>query len=329
MPHPTRRDVTLAGLAAAAIPVVIPSTARAQAAWPGGQPVRMVVPFAPGGATDVIGRLISERLATRWGSPVIVENIGGAGANIGMERVAKGPADGSQMLFVSPAVATNQFLYQKLAYDPERDLVPVSMTAVAPALLMAKKSLPMSSIAELIAYAKANPGKLTWGHNGPGTATYMTGELFKRMAGIEMTGLAFRSGALAMNDLVAGNIDLLVDNISSSLPQVRAGTVKCLGISSAKVHPPAPELIPIADTVPGYEATAWFGIMMRAGTSPEIIAKVEKDAQEATRDSTLRDRLGAIATAAVGSSAAEFASHISAERQRWSRLVKDLGIKLD
>ena len=297
--------------------------------WPAGQAVRMIVPFAAGGATDVIGRLVSERLSSRWGSPVVIENVGGAGANIGMERVAKGPADGSQFLFTSPAVATNQFLYPKLNYDPAKDLVPVSLSAVAPALLLAKKSLGPTNAAELIAYAKANPGKLTWGHNGPGTATHMTGELLKRMAGIEMTGLAYRSGGLAMNDLVAGNIDLLIDNISSSLPQVQAGTVKCLGVTSAKVHPPAPNLVPIATVVPGYEATAWFGVMARAGTPSSIVAKVETDAREASKDNSLRERLSAIATASVGSTAAEFAELIEAERQRWGRLIKDLSIKLE
>ena len=329
MQNPTRRAVTIGGLATGLAAGLSPITARSQAAWPAGQPVRMIVPFAAGGATDVIGRLISERLANRWGSPVIVENIGGAGANIGMERVAKGTSDGAQMLFTSPAVATNQFLYPKLGYDPENDLVPVSLSAVAPALILAKKSLEASTAAELIAYAKANPGKLTWGHNGPGTATHMTGELLKRMAGIEMTGLAYRSGGLAMNDLIAGNIDILVDNISSSLPQVRAGTVKCIGVTSAKVHAPAPDLVPMASAVPGYEATAWFGVMMRAGTPPAILAKVEADAREAARDAGLREKLLAIATDAVGSTAAEFAGHIAGERQRWGKLIKDLAIKAE
>lgn len=326
MNHPSRRTVT-AGLIAAS---ALPTSATAQSTpWPGGQSLRMVVPFAAGGATDVIGRLVSERLSARWGSPVIIENIGGAGANIGMERVAKSTPDGSQMLFCSPAIATNPFLYPKLGYDPEKDLVPVSLSAVAPALLLAKKSLAANSAPELIAYAKANPGKLTWGHNGPGTATHMTGELLKRMAGIEMTGLAYRSGGLAMNDLIAGNIDLLVDNISSSLPQVRAGTVKCLGITSAKRHAPAPDLVPIAEAVPGYEATAWFGILMRTGTPAAILAKVEADAREVAKDVSLRERLAAIATESVGSSAAEFASYIAAERERWGGLVKALGIRAD
>lgn len=328
MHTPTRRAVTLGGLATGLATGLSARLADAQtAAWPAGQSVKMVVPFAAGGATDVIGRLISERLSNRWGSPVVIENLGGAGANIGMERVAKGPADGSQFLFTSPAVATNQFLYPKLNYDPPNDLVPVSLTAIAPALVLAKKSLEANTAAELIAFAKANPGKLTWGHNGPGTATHMTGELLKRMAGIEMTGLAYRSGGLAMNDLISGNIDLLVDNISSSLPQVRAGTVKCLGVTSAKVHPPAPDLVPVATAVPGYEATAWFGIMARAGTPAAIIAKVEADAREASRDPSLRERLGAIATDSVGSTAAEFADLIAEERQRWGRLIKELAIK--
>ena len=321
----TRRTV----LGAAALVGLAPRAVMAQAAWPAGQTVKMIVPFAAGGATDVIGRLVSERLAARWGSPVVIENIGGAGANIGTDRVAKSAPDGATFLFTSPAIATNQFLYPNLAYDPERDLVPVSLSAVAPALLLARKTLPQNTLPELIAFAKANPGKLTYGHNGAGTATHMTGELFKRMAGVEMAGLAYRSGALAMNDVIAGNIDLLFDNISSSLPQVEGGTVRCLGISSARRHPPTPDLPPIADSVPGFEATAWFGVMMRAGTPPAILAKVEADAQAAAQDATLRERLAKIATAPVGSSAAEFATLIAAERQRWGKLIKDLAIRLE
>ena len=321
----TRRAV----LGGAAVAGIAPRSAFAQATYPGGQTVRMVVPFAAGGATDVIGRLVAERLAARWGSPVVIENLGGAGANIGMERVAKSQPDGSQLLFTSPAVATNQFLYPSLNYNPETDLVPVSLSAVAPALLLARKTLETKSMAEFIAYAKANPGKLTWGHNGAGTATHMTGELFRRMAGVDIRGVAYRSGALAMNDTIAGNIDLLFDNISSSLPQVQGDNVRCLGISSAKRHPPTPELEPIADTVPGFEAVAWFGVMARAGTPAGILAKVEADAMEAARDKIVAERLGALASAPIGSSAKEFASLIADERQRWGKLIKELGIKLE
>jgi len=205
----------------------------------------------------------------------------------------------------------------------------VSLSAVAPALLMARTSLPVKSMAEFLSYAKANPGKLTWGHNGAGTATHMTGELFKRMAGIDMRGVAYRSGALAMTDVIAGNIDLLIDNISTALPQVQAGTVRCLGVSSARRHPPAPDLEPISESVPGFEATAWFGVMARAGTPAAILAKVEADAMEAARDPSVRDRLAAIATASVGSSAAEFGKLIADERQRWGKLIRELGIKLE
>ena len=289
----------------------------------------MVVPFAPGGATDVIGRLVAERLAAKWGSPVVIENLGGAGANIGMERVAKSQPDGSQLLFTSPAVATNQFLYPSLSYNPETDLVPVSLSAVAPALLLARNTLEPKTMAGFIAYAKANPGKLTWGHNGAGTATHMTGELFRRMAGIDIRGVAYRSGALAMNDTIAGNIDLLIDNISSALPQVQGGNVKCLGISSAKRHPPTRELEPIADAVPGFEAVAWFGVMARAGTPSAILARIEADAMEAAKDASVVERLGKLASASVGSSAKDFASLIADERQRWGRLIKELGIKLE
>ena len=264
-----------------------------------------------------------------WGATVIVENFGGAGANIGNERVVKAPADGLTLLIASPSVATNQFLYRRLAYDPERDLVPISLVVLVPNVIIAKKALPVSTTAELIAYAKANPGALTYASSGVGTSGHLSAELFKSMTGTEMRLVAYRGGAPAVADVVGGNVDLNFANISSVIEQIRAGTVKCLGISTPKRSPLAPELVPIADAVPGFESSAYFGVMVRAGTPAPIVEKLEADLRTAMADPVVRKRLTDAVNEPVGSSAAEFADMLSRERQRFGALIRQLAIKLD
>ena len=318
------RRTCLAGLALAT-----PLGARAQSAHPGGQTVRMVVPFAPGGSTDIVARILADKLAAMWGSPVVVENFGGAGGNIGNDRVAKAPTDGLTLLMASPALATNQYLYRRLAYDPERDLVPVSLVVLVPNVIIARKTLPVRSVGELIAYAKAEHDRLTYAHSGVGTSGHLSAELFKRVTGTGMRAVAYRGGAPAVADVLSGNVDLNFANISSVIEQIRSGTVKCLGISTPKPSSLAPELIPIADSVPGFESSAYFGIAMRAGTVPAILTKVEADVRTALTDPTGRKRLQDTVNEPVGSSAAEFAGLLARERERFGKLIADLGIKLD
>src|SRR5918998_3582119 len=244
----SRRSVSQGLAAAALLPLARP--ALGQGTYPGNQTIKMVVPYPAGGATDVIGRIVADRLQAMWGTTVIVENISGAAANIGMDRVAKGPTDGTTLLMVPPQIAINQYLYAKLAFDPEKDLLPIALVAQLPNILVVKKGLEVNSVKELIDHAKANPGKLNYASSGNGTTIHLSGELFKRMAQVDMKHIPYRGSAPAVNDLVAGQVDLMFDNAPSIIGQVRGGTVKPLGVTSLQRSPLLPELAPVAETVP-------------------------------------------------------------------------------
>jgi tripartite-type tricarboxylate transporter receptor subunit TctC len=201
------RRVVIAGATMAGLAYLL-KPASAQQAFPAGMTIKFVVPFAAGGVTDVVGRIVAERLGTLWNVPTVVENVPGSGANIGNDRVSKGPSDGSQILIMTPSFATNKFMYARLAYDPDKDIIPLAQVASSPNLLCVRKGLPVSSVAELIAYAKANPGKLNFASAGVGTTIHLSGELFKRMAGVEMTHVPYRGAAPALQDVIAGRLDL-------------------------------------------------------------------------------------------------------------------------
>ncbi|HET9538432.1 MAG TPA: tripartite tricarboxylate transporter substrate-binding protein, partial [Mesorhizobium sp.] len=233
----TRRS-WLAGLAASTLG---PSLAWSGQAYPAGRTIKVVVGYPPGGGSDIVGRLVADRLGAMWGVPLVVENVAGANGNIGSERVAKGLADGTQLLIVTTSLATNAYLYSKLSYDPERDLRPVSCIARLPNLLLVKTGLPVNTVAELIAYAKSNPGKLNYASPGMGSSPHLSAEIFKRMTGTEMVAVTYRGSAPALNDLVAGTVDLMFDNITSSINLVRDGRIKALAVTSAQRGSFAPE----------------------------------------------------------------------------------------
>jgi tripartite-type tricarboxylate transporter receptor subunit TctC len=323
----TRRAFTT-GLAAAGL-APIAGTARAQANYPEGLTVKFVVGFPAGGAQDIMGRVVSDRLGALWKTPTVVENVAGAGGNIGMDRVAKGPSDGTQICIIPPGIATNQFLYARLAFDPEKDIIPLAHVASLPNLLCVRKDLPVNSVAELIAYAKANPGKLNYASSGVGTTVHLSAELFKRMAGIEMVHVAYRGSAPALNDLVGQNVDLIFDNITSIISQARAGAVKPLGVTTLKPYALAPEYPTVADTVPGYETLSWSGVGVRAGTPKAICDKIEADTRTICQDPALRERLAGLVAVAVGSGSADFAAFIAAERSKWGKLITDLKVRVE
>ena len=321
----TRRSF-LSGVAVAA---TCPNVSFAQPAYPAGLTVRFVVGFPAGGGQDIVGRIVADRLSALWGVPTVVENVQGAGGNLAMDRVAKGPSDGTQVLIVPPGIATNQFLYPHLPFDPGKDLVPLALVASVPNLLCVRKDLPVNSVAELIAYAKANPGKLTYASSGVGTTLHLSAELFKKMAGVEMVHVAYRGGAPALNDLVGQSVDLMFDNIPGIIGQARAGTVKPLAITLGRRSSLAPEYPPIADTVPGYEAISWAGVGVRAGTPQPIRDKIEADTRTVCQEPGVRDRLAQLVTEVVGSSAGEFSAFIAAERSKWGSLIPGLKLRVD
>ncbi len=314
------------GLASAGVSLSAISS-HAQDVYPAGRTIKIVVPFAPAGAADIVGRLMADRLANKWKVTVLVENVPGGGANIGIDRVAKGAADGTQILIIPPNITTNPFLFDKLPYNAETDIIPLSQVTSFPNLLCVRHDLPVNSVAELIAYAKANPGKLNYASSGIGTTIHLSGELFKNMTGIEMTHIPYKGSAPAVNDLLGGQVDLMFDNLPSIIAHARAGKVKPLGITTLKRSPTAPEYTPVADTVPGYSAGSWFGVGVKAGTPQPIQDLIEATVREACTEAMVKDRLASLQAETIGSSRTEIAAFIAGERSRWGKLITDLKIK--
>ena len=325
----SRRSVSK-GLAAAALSIAA-RPVIAQGNYPAGiGTIRLVVPYPPGGATDVIGRIVADRLSALWHATVVVENIAGAAANIGMDRVAKGPTDGSTLFIVPPQIAINQYLYAKLAFDPEKDFIPIAQVANLPNILVVKKQLTeVKTVKDLIDHAKANPGKLNYASSGNGTTIHLSGELFKSMTGTEMNHIPYRGSAPAINDLVGGQVDLMFDNAPSVIGQVRGNTVNALGVTTLKPSPLLPELKPVADTVPGYDTASWFGIGVRAGVSNEIVAKIEEAAKAIGQEAVVKERLASVIADPVVSDRKTFGEFIQAERQKWGPLIKKLNLRVE
>lgn len=320
------RRAVLGGLGAA---LACPVAGVAQGTWPQGRTLKLVVPFPPAGATDVLGRLMADKLGQGWGTNIVVENRPGAGGNLGTDAVAKAEPNGDTLLIVSVGMATNQYLYPKLNYDPAKDLAPITMIALVPNLLVVGNHLPVKSVAELVAYAKANPGKLSYGSSGIGTSVHLSGELFQKLTGTKMVHVPYRGTAQATQDLIGGRIDLIFDNITQALPHVRAGSIRGLGITTARRAATAPEFAPIAETVPGFDVSSWFALFAPAKTPQAIIDKVNADAKAALADPALRAKMDALAAEPVGNSPAELAAFLQAEMKKWGDLIREAGIKIE
>lgn len=315
-------------LGALATGLALPKAGSAQGAWPQGRTLKLVVPFPPAGATDVLGRLVADKLGQSWGTHFVVENRPGAGGNIGTDAVAKAEPNGDTLLIVSVGMATNQYLYPKLNYDPAKDLVPITMVALVPNLLVVNNQLPINSVAELVAYAKANPGKLTYGSSGIGTSVHLSGELFQKLTGTKMVHVPYRGTAQATQDLIGGRIDLIFDNITQALPHVRAGSIRGLGVTTAQRAPTAQEFAPIAETVPGFDVSSWFALFAPAKTPQAIIDKVYADTKAGLADPALRGKMDALAAQPVGNSPGEMAAFLQAEMKRWGDLIQEVGVKI-
>jgi tripartite-type tricarboxylate transporter receptor subunit TctC len=321
----TTRRTFATGLAAAGL---VPGLARAQQDYPAGLTVKFIVGYPPGGGQDVVGRIVADRMGALWKVPTIVENVAGASANLGMDRVAKGHTDGSQILIVPPNISTNQFMFARMPFNPETDIIPLSLVASLPNLLCVRKDLPVNSVPELIAYCKANPGKLNCASPGIGTTVHLSAELFKRMAGVEWATVHYRGSAPALNDLVGQKTDLMFDNITSIINQARAGGVKPIGITTLGRFPLAPEFVPVADTLPGFDTISFSGVGVRTGTPKAICDRIEADTRTICKDPLLRERLTGLVAETVGSTAAEFAAFIASERAKWGKLIADAKIRV-
>ncbi len=296
------------------------------------KPVRFVVPFPPGGPLDVMARGVGQKLQETWGQPVVVDNRPGAGGGIGADLVAKSPGDGYTLLMGAVSThAINPSLYAKVPYDAQRDFVPVALVAQVPNILVINPSVPVQSVQELIDYARAKPGSLSFGSGSTGSTGHLAGELFKTMAGVDMVHIPYKGGAPAMQDLLAGQTQLMFDNLANALPQVKAGKLRALAVTTLKRAPAVPDLPTIAEAgLPGFDLTTWFGVFVPAGTPPETVAKLNAEIVKALASKDLGERLAAMGTVAPESNTPErFAAFVRAEAAKYAQVVKDSGARVD
>jgi tripartite-type tricarboxylate transporter receptor subunit TctC len=302
------------------------SLALAQA-WPS-KPIRLVVTFPSGGAPDILARLFADK--AQLGQPVVVENKPGAGGNIGADNVAKSAPDGYSLVMGTVGThSINGALYSKMPYDMVKDFTPVAHVASAPNLLVVTNSLPVKNVAELIAYMKANPDKLSFGSPGIGTSVHVSGELFKSMTGTTMQHVPYKGRQFAIPDLVGGQIQVMFDNMPSALPMAKEGKIRALGQTTAKRSPAAPDVPTVAETVPGFEATTWFAVFAPAGTPRDIVLKVNAEMQRVFNLPDVQDKLKSLGLAPWISSPEDLAKYQAAEIVKWAKVVKDSGAKAD
>jgi len=293
--------------------------------------VRVVVPAPPGSAPDFLVRLVGQKLGEAWGQPVVIDNVVGASGNIGTERVAKAAPDGYTLLFntIGP-IAVNVSLFDKLPYDPVKDLAPISLVAKMPNILTVNPAVPVRSLAELIALAKKEPGRLRYGTAGPGTTQHLSGELLNTLAGIQLVGVPYKSSAQMTTDALGGQIEVLFHNAPVLLPHLKSGGLRGIAITSAKRSPSVPELPTMAEAgVPGFEITAWFGLMAPRGTPQAIIAKIHADVARIVASAEVHERILAQASEPVGNSPEEYAAFINAEITKWRAVIKQANVKAE
>jgi tripartite-type tricarboxylate transporter receptor subunit TctC len=315
-----------AGLALAAMLAALPQAAAQD--YPS-RPVKIIVPFPAGGTADVMPRVIGEWLSRKWGQPVVVENRTGAAGNIGAEAVAKAEPDGYTLLSAPPPpLVINQNLYPKLGFDPS-EFVPIVIMGRVPNALVVNPKLPLNSVAEVIAYAKANPGKLTSATQGNGTTSHLTSELFQMMADVKFQHVPYRGSAPALTDLVAGSVDLMFDNLGVSLPLVRGGQLKLLGVATPKRMASLPDVPTIAETLPGFESAAWFAIVAPPKTPQVVVDKINADVNEALRQSDIVQRLTQLSAEPIGGTPQATAAYMREEIERWHKVIKAANVKLD
>jgi tripartite-type tricarboxylate transporter receptor subunit TctC len=318
---PRRKFLGLAA-GAAALPA-LPRIGRAQA-FPS-RPVRLILGYGPGGSPDIVARLVSQRLSERLGQPIVIENRPGAGSNIGTEAVVKAPADGYTLLYVTTANAINASLYARLNFNFIRDVAPIAGLIHVPNLVSTTPSLPVTTIAELIAYAKANPGKLNFG--SPGGAVQLAGELFKMMAGVDIVHVPYTNQTQAVTDLVAGRMQISFDLMPLTIEFVKTGKARGLAVATKARSAALPEIPTVAETVAGYESSAWHGIGAPKGTSSEIIENLNREINACLADPTIRTRLAELGAETIVGSPGDFGNLIVEETDKWAKVVTFAGIK--
>ena len=293
------------------------------------RPVRWVVTYPPGGGTDITARIVGQWLSERLGQQFIIENKPGAGNNIGTELVVNAPPDGYTLLLVNPANAINTTLYSKLSFNFLRDIAPVAGIMRVPNVMEVNPSVPAKTVAEFIAYAKANPGKINWATSGNGTSVHLSGELFKIMAGVQLTHVPYRGSAPALTDMISGTVDVMFDNMPPSLPHIRAGKLRALAVTTNMRSDALPDVPTVAETVPGYEASAFYGMGVPKGTPPEIIDKLNKEINAGLADPKIKARLAELGGMLIPGSPADFGKLVADETDKWAKVIKSGGVTLE
>jgi tripartite-type tricarboxylate transporter receptor subunit TctC len=314
---------------AAALAASLASAAPAQEIWPQRQ-VNVVVPFAAGGSTDLIARILAQHMQTKFGTPFVVENRAGAGGSIGTGYVAKAAGDGYTVLVGTVSSnAINAFLYTKLTFDVERDFQPVSLLALLPNLLFVNPKIPAKTVTEIVEYLKANAGKVNFGSSGIGTSSHLSSVMFQLATGTTMTHVPFRSTGEVMNSMIGGHIDLAIDSMTTAWPHARAGTVRAIAVTTPQRSTTAPDLPTIGETVPGFQATAWQGLFTPAGTPRAVLDKLAAEAKRILELAEVAAQLKDLGAQPAPSGPEQFADFLKSERAKWQEVVKASGARID
>lgn len=332
--HALNRRHLIANAAGAALLACVPA-AWANDVWPS-KPVKIVVPFAPGGTTDILARAVAPELSKAFGQQFIVDNRAGAGGNVGAEIVAKSPGDGYTLLMGTVGThGINKALYAKLPYDPQKDFVPVTLVAGVPNVMVVNaeraRALNINTVNDFVKYAKANPGKLNMASSGNGTSIHLAGELFKSMTGIFMTHIPYRGSGPALMDMVAGNMDVMFDNLPSSMAQIKAGKLKALAVTSAQRSAALPDVPTVEEAagLKGFEASSWFGLLAPAGTPMDIVNRIQQEVAKSLNTPAIKEKLLAQGAIPSGNTPEEFKRMLDAEHRKWAKVVKESGAKVD
>jgi len=331
-----KRRAVLTTTALAAV-FLIASPVLAQATWPA-KPVKIVVPFAAGGTTDILARAIAPELSKAFGQQFIVENRTGAGGNLGADVVAKSQADGYTLLMGTVGThGINKALYDKMPFDPIKDFAPITLVAAVPNVMVVNTAVArergINTVADFIKYAKANPGKLSMASSGNGTSIHLAGELFKTMTGTYMTHIPYRGSGPALLDMVGGNVDVMFDNLPSSMPQIKGGKLKALAVTSAQRSSAMPDVPTLEQAggaaLKGYDASSWFGLLAPAGTPADVVSRIQQEVAKSLSTPAIKEKLLAQGAIPSGNTPHEFATFIAAEHKKWAQVVKASGARVD
>jgi tripartite-type tricarboxylate transporter receptor subunit TctC len=321
---PRRRFLRLAGAAG-----VLSVTGAAWAQTYPSQPLRWLVGFPPGGGADIVTRIMAAWLAERLGQPVIVENKPGASTNLSIQAAINSPPDGHTLLFIAASAAVNASLFKSLPFDLQRDIAPVAGLVDFPLVLLANPSFPAKTVAELIAHAKANPGKISMGSFGTGTTSHVAGELFKMLAGVDMVHVPYRGGAALATDLMSGQVQVGFDVLTGEFPYIKAGTVRALAMAGSARYPALPDVPTIGETMPLYVANSWCGVGVPRGTPPAIIARLDREISAGLADPAVKARLDAVAATPMPLGSDKFGAYVGAEIAKWAKVIRAANIRIE